>query len=167
MERPWAAEGAEGARAGEQQHLDEHSGGTRSASSLALSCCRLRPARFCANDSSTMVPLLVCRQQFYCYILSHVKKLPKLELLVFDDNPIESDITSFTFFCIQEACDCLRATMRCLCACVCCACARTCALCFALLIDASQLTKLRTMDWRTVTKEDRAQVTSAARKETT
>jgi hypothetical protein len=59
--------------------------------------------------------------EFYAYILAHLKKLAKLEYLAFEGNPIETSITSFSFFCIGE------------------------------------LPKLKFMDWKPVSKNDRAQ----------
>jgi hypothetical protein len=40
--------------------------------------------------------------EFYAFILTHLKKLAKLEWLAFEGNPIESSIASFSFFCIGE-----------------------------------------------------------------
>ena len=40
--------------------------------------------------------------EFYAYLLTHVKKLSKLEYLSFEGNPLEDDIASFLFFCIGE-----------------------------------------------------------------
>lgn len=59
--------------------------------------------------------------EFYAYILAHLKKLAKLEYLAFEGNPVESQIASFTFFCIGE------------------------------------LPKLKSMDWKPVSKKDRDQ----------
>ena len=40
--------------------------------------------------------------EFYSYILTHLKKIGKLEYVSFEGNPMETSIPSFLFFCILE-----------------------------------------------------------------
>lgn len=40
--------------------------------------------------------------EFYNLIFVHIKKLPKLEFLSFDGNPLEQSITNFKYFVIYD-----------------------------------------------------------------